>query len=329
MPIIPSDIILYGSAVMPDDDVPTDIGGAEDNTRRVTFADIAPAGGIEIVSSSASDTTQTVTPIFLDTAGVQQTEVQTLTGLTPVVFSAIDVDVLLKAIKSATTVGDVALMAATAERTGTAQAGGTNDITLDAGASAVNGFYVGMIIRLTGGTGVDQLRMIIAYDGTTKIATVSRAWGVTPDATSVFRIAQGMFFDLSPNEVFEVRRPFFGASADPPGGSQKQYYEKVFFSNEHPTITLTAAEIAELSDTPGVMDFGLEATLDDTNGNGGGNNRQVAPSGITFASTTEPVANSQNHTALAAQGLWLRITLAAGAAVLDFVYQLEESGDTI
>ena len=70
------------------------------------------------------------------------------------------IDRLMKAIKSATTAGDVAVMASTAERTGTAQAGSLDTITLDVGASAVDDFFVGMVIRITSGTGSDQLRMI-------------------------------------------------------------------------------------------------------------------------------------------------------------------------
>ena len=56
---------------------------------------------------------------------------------------------------------------------------------LDAAASAVDDFYNGLVIRLTGGTGSGQIREIIDYVGSTKIATVSRAWGTNPDATRV------------------------------------------------------------------------------------------------------------------------------------------------
>lgn len=327
MSIAQSDIILYGSAVMPDDGVPTQIGGAIDKTKKMTFTDLSTPGGIELVSSSASDITQTVTVSFRDTAGILSSEVKTVSGLTPVAYSA-TVDRLLKAIKSATTVGDLAIMASTAERTGTAQAGATDSITLDAGASAVDNFFTGMVIRLTSGTGSDQLRTIIKYTGSTKVAIVSRLWGVTPDASSVFRIARGMLFDKAPNEIDEVRRVFFDAAADPPGGSTRTFYDKVFFSNEHPTLTLTAAEIQEVVDSPGVVAFDLEAALDGTGTNGVGDNREVAPAGFTFDSADKNVANSQNHTALAAQGTWMELTLAAGAAALNFVYQLREIGNT-
>lgn len=57
--------------------------------------------------------------------------------------------------------------------TGTSQAGGAGTITLAAsGTSAVNGYYDGMIITLTGGTGDGHAGVISSYDGTSKVATV-------------------------------------------------------------------------------------------------------------------------------------------------------------
>lgn len=67
-----------------------------------------------------------------------------------------------------------------------AQGGGTSSITLDAGASSQNSAYVGAVIYIISGTGIGQLRRVIAYDGTTKIATVDRPWDVVPNASSVF-----------------------------------------------------------------------------------------------------------------------------------------------
>lgn len=76
-------------------------------------------------------------------------------------------------------------------RINVAQAGTSTTITLDAGASAVVGSYVGDGIYLYGGTGggirgSGQLRSIIAYNTSTKVATVDRAWGTTPDNTTKF-----------------------------------------------------------------------------------------------------------------------------------------------
>lgn len=73
-------------------------------------------------------------------------------------------------------------------RSNTAQAGSSNTITLDAGASAVTDFYVPCGIYLTGGTGAGQFRTIDAYNGTTKVADLSEPWYTTPDNTTTFSI---------------------------------------------------------------------------------------------------------------------------------------------
>lgn len=72
-------------------------------------------------------------------------------------------------------------------RAGTAQAGASTTITLDASASAIDNFYSNQKIFVTGGTGANQGRIISSYVGATKVATVA-TWGTNPDATSVFVI---------------------------------------------------------------------------------------------------------------------------------------------
>ena len=72
--------------------------------------------------------------------------------------------------------------------TGTATAGSATTITLAAGASSVDGFYVGMPIRITGGTGSGQSAFIAAYVGSTKVATLSATLGTPLNATSVYSI---------------------------------------------------------------------------------------------------------------------------------------------
>lgn len=73
-------------------------------------------------------------------------------------------------------------------RAGTAQGGASNSITLDSGASATSGFYVGNWVRTTGGTGSGQSVQVTAYNGSTKVATVQPAWTTAPDATSTFEV---------------------------------------------------------------------------------------------------------------------------------------------
>lgn len=72
-------------------------------------------------------------------------------------------------------------------RSGTAQAGASTTITLDASASAVDDFYNNQRIVIVSGTGAGQGRIISDYVGSTKVATVS-SWATNPDSTSVFVI---------------------------------------------------------------------------------------------------------------------------------------------
>lgn len=73
-------------------------------------------------------------------------------------------------------------------RSNTAQAGAAGSVTLDASASSTTDFYKGCIIYLTGGTGAGQARLCTAYNGTTKVATVTPNWATNPDATSTFAV---------------------------------------------------------------------------------------------------------------------------------------------
>lgn len=71
---------------------------------------------------------------------------------------------------------------------GTAQAGAASTITLSSGASATDDIYNGQTVKLTGGTGAGQVRVIIGYVGSTKVATVNRSWQTNPDATTTYTV---------------------------------------------------------------------------------------------------------------------------------------------
>lgn len=75
-----------------------------------------------------------------------------------------------------------------ADVTGTAQAGSTTSITLAVGASAVDGFYNGMVIDATGGAGVGQSSIIVDYNGTSKVATLALAVAVAYGGTTVYAV---------------------------------------------------------------------------------------------------------------------------------------------
>ncbi len=67
---------------------------------------------------------------------------------------------------------------------GLARDGDISTVTLNVLASAEDDVYVGQAIFIRSGTGEDQRKFVIAYNGTTKVATVHTPWGVIPDSTS-------------------------------------------------------------------------------------------------------------------------------------------------
>lgn len=71
---------------------------------------------------------------------------------------------------------------------GTAQAGSTNTITLAAGEPSTDDIFEGDRVIIVGGTGVGEHGLITTYNGTTKVATMSKNWIITPDNTSEYEL---------------------------------------------------------------------------------------------------------------------------------------------
>lgn len=81
-----------------------------------------------------------------------------------------------------------------AEVTGTSQAIGANSITLAAGASSTDNLYRGMPIDGTSGSCNGQRRWISAYNGTTKVATITPAWGGAQSGTPTYSIPKNALY---------------------------------------------------------------------------------------------------------------------------------------
>jgi hypothetical protein len=79
---------------------------------------------------------------------------------------------------------------------GTAQAGGATTITLAAGESATDDLFHDAYVSILSGTGAGQIRAVIAYDGASKVATVSEAWAVNPANDSDYVLAGSASADL-------------------------------------------------------------------------------------------------------------------------------------
>jgi hypothetical protein len=348
MSVNPSNLRFYGSANMPDVDGST-TGGAIDFAKKIFFYDISSTGTMNYVSSSASDTAATIALTGRDGTGVIQTETKTLTGTT-VVTGSQSFERLLKGVAGGTTaVGDIAAISntkvisahtavAAASTSGTV--GPYMDLQTGDGASVA----IGQIIRITNNlpVGVNfQLRQIIAInpDGShADRVAVNRDWGTIPTSSSTYDIHQGIIFDLSPNLITQVRRPFYNAASDVPGGSTRTYYEKIFAVNDNTATALTVASVLKQTDPgSGTLQFALTNSLNDSATVA---NRQTAPvSGITsFSAGSAPqtinVPSPQNlpsgaaPNSAGAQGVWLSFQLTAGLAPAKTSFTMRATGQT-
>lgn len=74
---------------------------------------------------------------------------------------------------------------------GTAQAGGVATVTLGTDASSTNDAYDNALVKIVSGTGAGQIRTALAtgsYVGATNVLTVTAAWDIPPDNTSVVAV---------------------------------------------------------------------------------------------------------------------------------------------
>jgi hypothetical protein len=75
---------------------------------------------------------------------------------------------------------------------GTAQGGSASGITLASSSSAVSGYYNEYYVRIAGGTGLlGEVRQIVSYDGTSRIADVAPPWSTMPDSTTLYVLQDG------------------------------------------------------------------------------------------------------------------------------------------
>jgi hypothetical protein len=112
--VVASDLVAYHAATQSDQDSVT-VGGAIDTLRRPDFTQLAANDSLEVLSSSSSDTTQTVTVEARKADGTLVSQTVTLNGTTAVSFGTLGtVERVLKCEMSATAVGTVTLRRASA-----------------------------------------------------------------------------------------------------------------------------------------------------------------------------------------------------------------------
>lgn len=165
-----------------------------------------------------------------------------------------------------------------AELSSSVQAATSTTIKLVPTASATNNFYNGRTIRILSGTGAGQSRVITAYDGSTKIATISLAWTTTPDVvSSKYAFGFGYLLDTSGFTTFHKRNCTTVAE-------KRKFISNIYYVRDYattvgdgiPTLMIsqfdalgtTLAQQAAIPLVEGVEGFKVELGIDSLSDNG-------------------------------------------------------------
>jgi hypothetical protein len=165
-------------------------GGALANLATLPVVTPASSKAVKVDLSASEMNGDNVVIIFSDAAGAEwcdlaidlQTVTRQIDDLAYPATSGRSLAVDASGNVTPTTVESVIL------HSGTAQAGAASTITLAAGASSTDNLYVGEVVKIYGGAGAGQARVITAYNGTTKVATVGRNWTTNPDNASTYAL---------------------------------------------------------------------------------------------------------------------------------------------
>jgi hypothetical protein len=180
----------------------------------------------------------------------------------------------------------------------------------------------------------------VALNGTTPVVLstlgvverVLRALLASDAAGTITVRRQGAAGDIGtiPPGERGFRRMFINATADPSGGSTKNYYEKFFIKNNHATLSLLNAAVIQSADPTGKVAMLLASAVNDSATTA---NRLTAPGAAdtldpdSFVDTSQAVPGA-NLAAGAAIGVWLRLQLAAGDAPFKNTFTPQISGSS-
>lgn len=187
MSVLPSDIVAYGSANMPEADGVA-VGGAVDFSRRVAFYDITPTGTIDFVSSNPADTGVYVQVAGRDPTGaIQIPTAVALNGTTLVTGSQSFERLLYGAVSGASPNGPLSNPSSGTSTTtsGTLTSAATSmTVASHTGFPSSNNYYVAVdtgasfeIMQVTAGQGTTTWTVVRGVSGPN--AGVAHGSGVT------------------------------------------------------------------------------------------------------------------------------------------------------
>lgn len=324
--IFPGQLRAYAAALMPENNTIANVGGAIDLTTAIDFSIMSQVDQLQIVSSSSLDTAVSVTIYGRLASGMIVNETDVLNGQTPVPTTQNAWNRIMKAAKSGTSVGDIAIEQVTPVRIGTLIGAGssTDQVVLDSGASSVDGTYVGNVLRITSGTGHGTIAKIFQYVGSTKTAYLDKQ--VTIDNTSAFLISNGTVFLKSPNEILNIHRMFYGATADVASGSLRTYYEKFFWENDSSQTLLVASVVLAQGFLNNAVSFAVDPILPSTST--AANRLTLPSSSLTFGIAPQSVPNNQLLSGQSV-GVWVQFMVPAGQSPQNSDWLSGLSGQTL
>jgi hypothetical protein len=339
MSVIAGDLVLYGAANMPEDDSSL-TGGAIDLSTKIVHTALAAADTIDAVSDDALDTDQVYTIHGYDAAGSKKTEDLSLAGLTK--------DEGSQTFERITKIVKKSGSALAGTVTFTRHTGGSTIVTMESAADAAAGTEIDAVRTPFYGLASDPDNTKTAYEkvffrnnnaATTLTDALIRLMDCPEDdtdfdttvdqnstkGTTTLYVADttGIVADdvivvghgTARNEVHEVQSVNAGVSLT----------LKDNLKYDH---TAVQADVVRESK----VKFELEEELDGTDTTA---NRVTQPSGYAGYSWggeekyVRGAGGSYNHTAGAAQGIWLECALRAGDDPVKTSIEVRESGNTV
>jgi hypothetical protein len=107
----------------------------------------------------------------------------------------------------------------------------TNTITFPISANVSNDYYTNWFVKITSGVGIDQVRQITSYDGTTKIATLNSSFTITPitnDTVDLFNKVYASYFYSEASDNFVL-----GWTTDDPESSSVSVSDYIGLQSGH------------------------------------------------------------------------------------------------
>ena len=331
MSVSASDLQLYGSANMPEDNVSTS-GGAIDLGTKVVFTPLAAADTINVVSDDAGDTDQTYDIHGYDSAGNKVSEGFSIAGLTPDTGSQ-TFERITKIVKT----GGSALAGTL---TWTRQTGGATIVTMESAADA------------SAGTEIDTVRTMFfnaASDPDVDVVLYEKCFMRNDNGVTTLTDAVARLMDGGEDTSFATT-----VDQDSAAGATTLYLASTTGLNAGDSIIVNVGDVrAEIHEIASVsagvsvtlqdnliythtaaqadavnlckFEFALAASLDDSASVA---DRTTDP-GLTFNARAKDLPNSQNHTAGSGIGIWVKATLTAGDSPQKTECEIRETGNTV